>query len=599
MKKITFIWLISLLPFFSPLCWAKSPGTLVYEVNLNDRGDDQFKVTLRVKGLKPENAIYQFASTAPGTYQIMDIGRYVRSFQAFDKKGKELKTEKISTNQWKLEDPERVREIRYSIAETWDTPVNEHRIYGMCGTSVEKDHVLINGQGVFGFPTGMQQTPLEVKVDYPSDWEVGTALDKNSKGYYQARSYDHMVDSPILLGRLTKAQTTVAGAQIEVYTYSKTDQIKSEQLLSNMQTMLNAAGSFLKQLPVKRYAFLYHFEDQSWGAWEHSYSSEYVMREQPFSKPYADLLTSIAAHEFFHIVTPLNIHSEIIQQFNFVNPTPSEHLWLYEGVTEWASHIMQLRAGMIDLNTYLERLSGKVSVDKSLDTTYSLSKLGLTCYTDEGQKQYINIYNRGALTASLLDIRLLELSNGTKGLREVINELATTFGPDKAFPEKEFFTLFVQKTYPEIGDFINRYIKNAEPLPYAEYYQKLGITYTPAVTTGKKVPFTGIQLRVAEGKLVVVKLEEMAAKAGLREKDAVVRFNQQVVTANNAQSIGGQINALKAGDTYTLTVLRDNKEITVPCRIEEKAEVKNYVFQPNPQATPQQMQLRSSWLKNL
>ena len=298
MKTIRVLFLLS-----TTLCFqfsvAKPTPSLVYEVNLNDRADDQFKVTLHVSGLTADNAIYQFAATAPGTYQIMDIGRYVRSFKAFDAKGRDLKTEQVSTNQWKLDQPDKVRTVQYSIAETWDTPVNEHKPYNMCGTSIEQDHVLINGQGVFGFPSGMQAVPIEVKLDYPAEWAVGTALDRNAQGYFMASSYDRIVDSPILLGRLSKATTTVAGAQIDVYTYSKSDKIKSEQLLNNMQSMLTAAGQFLKQLPVKRYTFLYHFEDQSWGAWEHSYSSEYVIREEEFTKKLADDVTSIAAHEFF------------------------------------------------------------------------------------------------------------------------------------------------------------------------------------------------------------------------------------------------------------------------------------------------------------
>lgn len=419
---------------------AKPTTPLVYEINLNDRTDDLFKVTLRVSGLTEDNAVYQFASTAPGTYQIMDIGRYVRSFKAFDAKGKEVKTQQISTNQWKFDQPKNVRTVQYSIAETWDTPVNEHKPYNMCGTSIEQDHALINGQDVFGFPSGLQASPIEVKLTYPAEWTVGTALEKNATGNFVAANYDRIVDSPILLGRLTKATTTVAGAQVDVYTYSKTDKIKSDQLLNRMQSMLNAAGQFLKQLPVKRYTFLYHFEDQDWGAWEHSYSSEYVMKEDEFTEQLANNITSIAAHEFFHVVTPLNIHSEVIEQFNFVTPTPSEHLWLYEGVTEWASDAMQLRGQLMDVPTYLNELTQKIIYDKSLDTTYTLSKLGLTCYTDEGQRQYGNIYARGALVAGLLDIRLLELSNGKRGLREVVNELAATYGPNKAFPEKDFFT---------------------------------------------------------------------------------------------------------------------------------------------------------------
>ena len=598
MKKLT-LFLALILYSLATTVRAEPPGLLLYEVNLNDRADDQFKVTLHVEGLKPENAIYQFAATAPGTYQVMDVGRFVRSFQAFDKKGRELKTQQVSTNQWKIEQPEQVRQIQYHIAETWDTRVDKDVIYRMCGTSIEQDHVLINGQGVFGFPAGMQASPLAVKLNYPADWTVGTALDKNAKGYYLADNYDRIVDSPILLGRLTKAQTTVGGAAVEMYTYSKTDQVTSQQLLDGMQAMLNAAGQFLKQLPVKRYTFLYHFEDESWGAWEHSYSSEYIFKEEPFSPQLAARATNIAAHEFFHVVTPLNIHSELIQQFNFITPTPSEHLWLYEGVTEWANVMMRLRGGLIDLPEYCEEMSQKVQVDKRLDSTYSLSKLALTCYTPEGQRQYVNIYNRGALVAALLDIRLLELSGGQRGLREVINELAATYGPNRPFPENEFFTIFTEKTYPEIGDFFNRYIKDTQPLPLQDYYGKLGIRYTPATTTGKKLPSLGMRLMPANDTIRIRQVSEPLSQAGLQENDALVSFNQQAVGPATFATIRDQIRNLKAGDSYEVTVRRNGQLVTAKPTMQEINEVKRYSFEPDPQATSQQLQLRERWLKNL
>ncbi|WP_420147691.1 PDZ domain-containing protein [Spirosoma sp.] len=597
--KIIRLLLLASATFVFQTAIAKPTLPLFYEINLNDRADDQFKVTLRVDGLTADNAIYQFAATAPGTYQIMDIGRYVRSFKALDAKGRELKTQHVSTNQWKFEQPEKVRTVQYSIAETWDTPVTEHKPYNMCGTSIEQDHALINGQGVFGFPSGMQAAPIEVKIDYPAEWMVGTALDRNAKGYFTAPNYDRIVDSPILLGRLTKATTKVAGADVDVYTYSKTDKIKSEQLLTNMQAMLNAAGQFLKQLPVKRYTFLYHFEDQSWGAWEHSYSSEYVIKEEEFSKKLADDMTSIAAHEFFHVVTPLNIHSEIIQQFNFETPTPSEHLWLYEGVTEWASDAMQLRGKIMDLPTYLDEQTQKIVYDKSLDTTYSLSKLGLTCYTDEGQRQYGNIYARGALVAGLLDIRLLELSKGKRGLREVINELAATYGPDKAFSEKDFFTTFTQMTYPEIADFFNRYVKAAEPLPFKEYYSKLGITYIPSISTGEKTTWLGMKPAFTDGKFYLTKLADPLVKAGLQENDEWAAFNGQPVSLESVGKIQEALKQLKPGDTYDVTVRRNGQESTVKSTMLEKEAVKQYVFEPAAQATPEQLQLREVWMQNL
>ena len=39
----------------------------------------------------------------------------------------------------------------------------------------------------------------------------------------------------------------------------------------------------------------------------------------------------------------------------------------------------------------------------------------------------------------------------------------------------------MDKTYPEIGAFFESFVRNAEPLPIAEYYAKLGIRYDPTL----------------------------------------------------------------------------------------------------------------------
>ena len=455
---------------------AREASTLSYEVDLNDRADDLFHVRMLVSGLGSDNAILQFASTAPGTYQVMDIGRYVKDLHAFTSSGTEVEAERVSTNQWRLADPAAVAEIRYSIAETWDTPVDENPVYPMAGTSIEEDHVLINAHAVFPFPTGLQDAPIELRLKYPGDWSIGTPLNANADGTYLADDYDHFVDSPILLGRLSYASTTVTGVPVEIYTYSRTDKIQSAQLLEAMDLVLQASGEFLGELPVDRYTFLFHFGESSAGAWEHSYSSEYVMQEANLSGRYGSMISDIAAHEFFHVVTPLHIHSEIIENFNFETPDPSEHVWLYEGVTEWASDAMQLRSGLKDPDSYLADQVQKIRSDEGFfDRDYSLSKLALTSYTPEGQRQYGNIYQRGATVGSLLDLRLLKLSGGEYGLQELLLDLADRYGKSRPFPEAESFEIVTEMTYPEIGEFFEAYVRGTEPLPIDEYYGWIGI----------------------------------------------------------------------------------------------------------------------------
>ncbi len=460
-----------------------SGDTLTYRLDLRDRADDRFHVTLAVDGLGPEQAVYQFAATAPGTYQVMDVGRFVEGFTAIDAEGREIPVERVSTNQFRIARPADVRRIEYAVAETWDTPVDEHPIYPMAGTSMEADHVLVNGQDVFGYPTGMQESPIEIHLTVPEGWKVGTALERTADGAYRAETFDQLVDSPILTGgTLTEARTEVTGVPIEIFTYSAGGGIASADLLTAMEDMLEAAGEYLGALPVDHYVFLYHFEGQPapgaiYGAWEHSYSSEYVFPDVPFSPQVGQIVTDVAAHEFLHVVTPLNIHSEIIETFDFVEPVPSRHLWLYEGVTEWEAHMIQLRAGLKPLDAYLAETAQKIANDRRFDPALSLEQLSLSSYTDEGQKQYPNIYERGAVVAGLLDIRLLELSHGESGLRELILRLADRYGKSRPFPDAGLYQAIADMTDPAILDFFQRYVESAEPLPVAEYYARLGIRF--------------------------------------------------------------------------------------------------------------------------
>ena len=140
----------------------------------------------------------------------------------------------------------------------------------------------------------------------------------------------------------------------------------------------------------------------------------------------------------------------VIEPFNFETPTASEHLWLYEGVTEWGSDISQMRGGIITTDQYLRKLSNKITASNSFRQDLSLTDLSLDVYSEVVTMEFLNFYEKGAVTAAVLDIRLLELSNGTRGLREVFLDLLEQYGKNKPFPEDEFFEIFVENTYPEI-----------------------------------------------------------------------------------------------------------------------------------------------------
>ena len=102
----------------------------------------------------------------------------------------------------------------------------------MCGTSLEADHALINPHAVIGYPTGMQATPVRLRLSLSGGMAGGHRARPRQGRRVRGQDYDQLVDSPILLGRLTTAQTRVTGVPVEIYTYSETDKITSSQLLA-------------------------------------------------------------------------------------------------------------------------------------------------------------------------------------------------------------------------------------------------------------------------------------------------------------------------------------------------------------------------------
>lgn len=475
MRKLS---LIAVLLYTATSLIAQKLPEMRYTIDMT-QSTDTFNITLYPGKLKAANT-FQFASTAPGTYQTMNIGRLISDFEAFDKKGNAIEVEKLSVNQYKVSNPKKLHKLTYKVAETFDTPLSEYPIYPMAGSSLEEDHALINVHTMLGYFHGLQKSPLTLTLKGRDGWDTGTAL-SGANGVYKATDYDHAVDSPILLGKLTRASTQIADTEVEIYTYSQNDKISSDRLLESMSSMLQATKDFLIDLPVDRYTFLYHFATDTrgaTGAWEHSYSSEYTLIENDFNTPQqVQAVTDIASHEFFHIVTPLNIHSEIVEEFNFVKPTPSVHLWLYEGVTEWASNILLYRAGELPLEEYLMgSVRQKILVNQQVfNSDWSLKKLAEESFNAEGSKQYGNIYFKGSLIGNLLDIRLLELSDGKMGLRELLLDLIEKYGKGKPVSEATFFDDLAAMTYPEVRQFFDDYVLDNKELPLTEYFAKVGI----------------------------------------------------------------------------------------------------------------------------
>jgi predicted metalloprotease with PDZ domain len=322
-------------------------------------------------------------------------------------------------------------------------------------------------------------------------------------------------------------------------------------------------------------------------------------------------LRDFAAHEFFHIVTPLTIHSKEIHQFEFNDPKMSRHLWLYEGMTEYFAGNVQVKYGLITPDEYLGVIRQKMLQAENYrqDISFTdLSQFTLDKYGD----QYGNVYQKGALIGMCLDIKLRKLSNGKYGVQNMIADLSKKYGKDRAFDDEVLFDEIEKLTYPEIGKFLRTHVGGSEPLPFKEVFDDVGVSYViekPATrfSTGYNSNALGVEEVDGKRRLKIANptgLTEQGIALGFQKGDVLVKMNGQ-----DLPNLGPDLFAMlarvrdnmKEGEQLTYGVLRKDNTDTYQL-VELKAAIAkiNYMerdilgFDENADAA--QLAVRKAWL---
>lgn len=172
-------------------------------------------------------------------------------------------------------------------------------------------------------------------------------------------------------------------------------------------------------------------------------------------------------------MTPLNIHSEEIEFYNFKNPKLSQHLWLYEGLTEYFTIHAPIWEKHYSIDDFFKKVEYKMKESQGFDPNASLTEMSIKAM--DFQDQYYNFYLKGTLFNLCLDIELRELSNGKIGIREITQQLMTRYGANRPFKDNELFDTITTMTYPSIREYFKKYVEGTEPLPLNSQLQKVGI----------------------------------------------------------------------------------------------------------------------------
>lgn len=604
MKKIIFAF-----AFASVLWSCKTASTPVssstkkevsVNINLVDIKDDKVMVTVNAPSISEDEIMYQIPKTVPGTYSEDNYGRYIDDLKAYDKKGNLLTVKKIDVNSWSIATAKTLDKITYLVNDSFDTETGkkfgDDEIFSPAGSNIDAGkNVMLNTHCFVGYFTNYMSTPYKVTISHPATlWGATSMADQDpstTSDTFITSRYAELVENPIMYAKPDYTTFTIDGMEILIGVYSPTGKYTAESITPEMKTMMTAQKNFLGKInATKKYSVLLYLSSmqendaKGFGALEHPTATTVVLPELMPKDELVKSMKDVVSHEFFHIVTPLSIHSKEIQYFDYNAPKMSQHLWMYEGVTEYFANLFQINQGLITEEEFYTRMAEKIARANTLNDTMSFTVMSANVLTKPYKDQYLNVYEKGALIGMCLDIIIREKSNGERGILDLMQKLSKEYGPAKPFNDQELFAKITSLTYPEVGTFLTTYVSGTTPIPYSTYLAKVGVTNSTEKVAGNvflkgQTPYITVNQETKEIIILPnIELNEFYKNLGLKGGDILMAINEKSYTLDNIYDMIGASQTWKENDAITVKVKRDGKEQVIKGKVklpyEEKASLK-------------------------
>ena len=617
MKKTLFLFA------FATILWScktasSSANTAVKEeiqvnINLNEM-EDKVLVTVKSPKIKTEEVIYYIPKTVPGTYSEDNYGRYIEDLKAFDKKGNALNVKKLDVNSWSISNAKTLNKITYLVNDTYDIETGKgfgsDEIFSPSGSNIDGGkNVMLNTHCFVGYFSNYMAVPYKLTVSHPADfWGATSMTDQDvstTNDLFVTSRYAELVENPIMYSKPDYTSFKVDDMEIQIAVYSPTGKITAESITPEMKTMMTAQKHFLGPVnSTKKYSVLLYLstmknDAQGFGALEHPTATTVVFPEMLPRDELAKMMKDVVSHEFFHIVTPLTIHSQEIQNFDYNAPKMSEHLWMYEGVTEYFANLFQINQGLIDEDEFYTRIAEKIENASKLNDTMPFTTMSKNVFEEPYKAQYLNVYEKGALIGMCLDIIIREKSNGQRGILDLMHKLSNEYGVSKAFNDEELFAKITQLTYPEVGEFLKTYVSGSTPIPYNDYLARVGVVKTTIkaptnVFLKDQVPYITVNQSTKEIIIIPnIELNVFYTSLGLKGDDILVAINDKNYNLDTIYDMILESDKWKENDLISVKIKRDGKEqiingkIKLPYEEKESFEAKD----------ASKKILKDSWLK--
>ncbi len=589
-------------------------------INLADVDNDRVWVEIDPGMFSQDTVTYRIPRVVQGTYDISDFGSFAEGLVAYNYTGNEVSVMRSDENTWLIPNAQEVDKLGYYVNDTFDIENTDKATpFSPAGTNIEEDNFVLNLHGFIGYFEELKDISYKLKVTSPVGMKKSSALPVSSSTIlegdslvvdnYTAARYFDITDNPMFYGDLDIEEFKVGDIDIVLSVYSPNRVHSATKIKDTIFEMMQAQKDYLGDLnSTPRYdIYLYLSEGTQtsptgFGALEHQTSTIVVLPEQMQDAQLSQTMIDVVSHEFFHIVTPLSVHSEDVHYFDYYEPTFSKHLWMYEGVTEYFASHFQVYEDLQSKQEFYDKIQSKISTSYTMADNMSFTVMSENVIDEPYASNYYNVYMKGALIGMCIDILMREESNGERSMLSLMKELSAKYGVDQPFEDDKLIAEITEMTYPPVGDFLQTHVEGTTPINYSEYFDKVGLEMaveeiqTNMFLVDQQTAF--INVDQSNGKIYFenMDLNTSLVELGVQPGDTLVSVNGMEASLQNIRQIIPQSFQWTPDTDISMTLNRNGEEVKLQGKVGTPLYPQQKLVESG-NATEEQIQLRNWWLE--
>ena len=555
------------------------------------------------------NAYTDFKMPAwrPGRYILQDYAGAVSHFEAKDVNGNPLNWHKVDKDTWRVTHSQTgTVKITYRyFANNMDAGSS---YYG-------PGQVYFNPINLFMYVDGRYDGSVTLMVpDLPSDWKKATALKMgaNSKSF-TAGSYHEFADSPtVFASEMKQMEFKLDGTTFYIHfqgPYQGGEEVDS-RVIEYLTAICKEQGAIFGGFPFEEYHFIYRLVPyQMRHAVEHSNSASFALPASVVANKNAVKggIAGISSHEFWHVWNVKRIRPAALWPYDYRAPQYTGLHWFTEGVTDYYTNLVLVRAGINTEEQYLRQLSRTI---QSLENNYAASVISPTVSSFDSwlatspyahPDHRISYYTLGSRLGLLLDLEARKRSSGKVSLDDVFRYLYKNyFQQNKGVPEDGVQKALETLTNSDWADFFNNYVHGTGPIDYEEIFEPFGLELeVKEASSGNKRNIGIIQMETIDQGYLIKKLHPGgdAFMAGLGVNDVILEIDGKKATEVD---LDDYVSELKKGESISMNVWIGFQEVKkIELKYTAAFASKSYSLSKKKKLKKKEEEMLSGWLKSV